>query len=85
MTWYYNDSIFTNDDIKDYVGFVYLITETSTNKQYIGQKVFWNKKAKKPLKGKVNRRLSKVPSDWTTYYGSNTTLKLLVEKNGGSL
>jgi len=82
MTWFINETPFTEEDIGTYVGFIYLITNKDTGKKYIGQKVFWNKVAKKPLKGKVNRRLSKKPSDWLTYHGSNDILKEEVSTRG---
>ena len=34
--WTFNDIPFTSQDIKSYVGFVYLITEIDTNKKYGG-------------------------------------------------
>jgi hypothetical protein len=82
MTWLYENEIFTEEKIGSYVGFIYMITEKDTGKKYIGQKVFWNKVAKKPLKGKVNRRISKKPSDWMQYHGSNDILKELVASRG---
>lgn len=80
MTWFYNDRIFTEQDIKDNIGFIYQITDTVNNKKYIGQKVFYNKVAKRPLKGMKNRRISKKQSDWQQYYGSNDLLKEIVDK-----
>lgn len=80
--WEYNGSIFEEEMIGNHIGFVYLIVEKDTNKKYVGQKIFFNKVAKKPLKGKKNRRISKKPSDWMDYYGSNEELKLRVEEQG---
>lgn len=82
MVWLYNGKEFTEEQIGKFVGFIYLITELDSNKQYIGQKVFFNKVAKKPLKGKKNRRISKKFSDWQTYFGSNEELKNLVAEKG---
>lgn len=82
MSWIYKNEEFTEDMIQSYVGFIYLITEVATGKQYVGQKVFWNKVAKPPLKGKTNWRISKKQSDWQTYHGSNDELKELVAKGG---
>lgn len=75
MSWYYEDKEFTESDISDYIGFIYIITELDTGKKYIGQKIFFNKVAKAPLKGKKNRRITKKSSDWQTYFGSNEELK----------
>ena len=38
--WLYNGLPFTSDDIGDYYGFVYRITNLCTGKQYIGRKYF---------------------------------------------
>lgn len=80
--WLYQEKEFTQEDIQDYVGFVYLITEINSSKLYIGQKVFFNKVARKPLKGKKNRRITKKFSNWEEYYGSNEELKQRVEEYG---
>ena len=36
--WFYKDTPFTSDDIGDFFGYVYLITNKSTGKKYIGKK-----------------------------------------------
>lgn len=84
MTWYHNNIEFDESQIENNVGFIYIITELSTNRQYIGQKIFHNKVAKKPLKGMKNRRISKKQSDWLSYYGSNDELKARVLELGDS-
>ena len=78
--WYYNGKIFDNS-IDDWYGFVYLITEKSTDKKYIGKKFFWKKKTLPPLKGQKRKRRSVVESDWKTYYGSSDLLNENVQKN----
>ena len=70
----YRNKLFDQTLIGNNVGFVYCITEINTGMQYIGQKVFWNKIAKKPLKGKSKRRIEKRASNWAEYYGSNEIL-----------
>ncbi len=82
MTWIYKGKPFTSDMIGDYVGFVYVITDKSTGKKYVGKKRLVNKKTLPPLKGKKNRRIRWVESDWQTYYGSSENVKLLLEKEG---
>ena len=82
MSWYYHNEIFTEEQIGTYTGYIYLITELDTGKRYVGQKVFFNKVSKKPLKGKKNRRISKKYSDWQDYFGSNEELKQAVIDKG---
>ena len=36
--WYYKGTAFTSDDIGDFFGYVYLITNKTTGKKYIGRK-----------------------------------------------
>ena len=61
---------FTSDDIGDFFGYVYLITNKSTGKKYIGRKYFMQKR--KPKGGK--RRVTS-ESDWKKYYGSSQNSK----------
>ena len=68
--WIYEGKPFTTDDIGDFFGFVYRITNLQTGKQYIGRKYFWSKR--KPRGGK--RRVTS-ESDWKKYYGSSDELK----------
>jgi hypothetical protein len=55
-------------------GFVYLITNLTTGRKYVGKKLAKFKKSRPPLKGRVNRRRSRVESDWRDYWGSNELL-----------
>jgi len=79
--WYYNDKPVTELP-EDCVGFVYLITNTTNNRKYIGKKLAQFSRTKPPLKGKKNRRRTKVESDWQTYYGSSDELNADVEQLG---
>lgn len=69
--WLYNDQEFTEDMIGDNIGFVYIITNLTNNKQYIGKKLFKFSKTKK-VKGK--KKKTKVASNWQFYFGSNEEL-----------
>lgn len=82
--WKCEQKVFDSVDIGDYIGFVYCITEISSGKKYIGKKIFKNKKAKPPLKGKKNRRISWVESDWKQYYGSSPRLLAQIKDVGES-
>jgi hypothetical protein len=81
MTWYFNNTNaeFTENDIGDNFGFVYLITHNPTGRKYIGKK-FFTKAATKQVKGK--RKRIRKSSDWLDYWGSNKTLQEEVKLNG---
>jgi len=63
-------------------GFVYLITNLTNNKKYIGKKLAKFKKTRPPLKGRKDKRRSKVESDWRDYWGSSDKLIADVEQLG---
>ena len=75
--WYYNGIPFTSDDIGDYFGFVYLITNKSNQRKYIGRKYLWQFRTPKGKKRKV-----KSESNWKEYYGSCPELKEDIDKLG---
>jgi len=78
MSWIYDGNIIEEIDPK-YCGFVYLITNNLTGRQYIGKKILKFKKTKQ-VNGKKKRFY--IESDWKTYYGSNTELSEDVKING---
>ena len=80
--WKYKGKEFTSEDIGDHVGFVYLITDKSNGKKYVGKKNFWSTRKLPPLKGQKRRRTKKSESDWKDYYGSSEEVKSLVESQG---
>ena len=80
--WYYKGNEFTSDDIGSHVGFVYIITDLSNGKKYVGKKKFISKTKRPPLKGKTRKRTIIKQSDWMDYYGSSEEVKLLVEQYG---
>lgn len=89
MTWTYNNTLFESipDDCTA-IGFVYLITNTISNKKYIGKKNFYTNRTKVKtvtlktgLKKKKNIKV-KAESDWMNYYGSSEDLKKDVELHG---
>ena len=67
--WLYEGKPFTTDDIGDFFGFVYRITNLQSGKQNIGRKYFYQ--FRKP-RGKS--RKVKSESDWQKYYGSSDEL-----------
>ena len=80
--WYYKGEEFTSEMIEDYVGFVYLITDKSNDKKYVGKKLLTSKRKLPPLKGKTRRRTVVKETDWQKYYGSSEEVKLMVEEKG---
>ena len=75
--WRYNERVFDSDDIGEYFGFVYLITNKSNQRQYIGRKYFWSFRKPPGKKRKVKQE-----SDWKKYYGSCPELKEDLKKYG---
>jgi hypothetical protein len=57
------------------IGFVYLITNLTTGRKYIGKKLAQFKRTKPPLKGKKRKRKTTVESDWRDYWGSSESLQ----------
>ena len=75
--WHYKGTAFTSDDIGNFFGYVYRITNIESGRQYIGRKYFYQKR--KPKGGK--RRITS-ESDWKRYYGSSDELKRDVKEFG---
>ena len=64
MNWQYNGEVFT-DVPKEMEGFVYMITNLTNNKKYIGKKHFWTRQ-----KDRKTGRRKTLESDWKNYFGS---------------
>jgi len=79
--WTYKGNT-VNELPEDCVGFVYLITNITNNRKYIGKKLAQFKKTRPPLKGKTRKRRSTVESDWREYWGSSEHLKHDVDTLG---
>jgi len=87
MTWLYE-----NQPVEilpeDCVGFVYIITNLSTDRKYIGKKLAkFSKTTYKTVKlkngtKKKKKIKSKIDSDWQDYYGSSPELTKDVESQG---
>ena len=80
--WLLGTTEFTSEMIGEYVGFVYIITDLTSSKMYVGKKLFSSKRTLPPLKGKTRKRKVIKESDWMSYYGSSEELMTLVENNG---
>ena len=81
MLWTYQGKTVENLP-EDCEAFVYLITNTTNGMKYVGKKLAKFRKTRPPLKGKINKRRSKVESDWRDYWGSSDHLQSDVEKLG---
>ena len=68
--WLYQSEPFL--DPGEHYGFVYIITNLLSGRQYIGKKFFWTLKRKQV--NKVRKRF-KVESDWKEYWSSSDELK----------
>ncbi len=87
MVWLFEN---THVDVlpEDCVGFVYLITNNTTGRKYIGKKLAkFSKTTYKVVKQKngIKKRKkirSKIESDWQLYYGSNDQLNQDIEQLG---
>lgn len=81
MTWLYNGAEFTTIEQAPpkSLGFIYLITQHSTGKRYIGRKLLTAGKTKTVAGVKKKIR---VESDWRTYWSSSPYLKELIKEVG---
>lgn len=78
--WLYRGNIITEKDIsQDQLGFIYIITQKSTGKKYIGRKMLWKTKTR-TIKGKKKKEI--VSSDWLTYWSSSPYLLDMIEEYG---
>ncbi len=73
MSWYYNNKEISELP-EDCEAFVYLITNLTNDRKYVGKKLAKFKTTKPPLKGKKNKRRGTKESDWKTYWGSSDHL-----------
>jgi hypothetical protein len=79
--WLYNGKEIGDDEIDGYAAFVYIITNITDNKRYIGKKIFKTIRRQK-VKGKTRRKKVEKESDWKSYFGSNIVLLSDVERLG---
>lgn len=77
--WTYQGAEYTGEDAVNFMGFVYLITNLVSGKEYVGKKLLWFSKTK-TVKGK--KKKTKVESDWRDYWSSSIDVKADVELLG---
>ena len=75
--WHFEGKPFLSENINDNFGFVYLITNLTNGRKYIGRKYFWSFRKPPGKKRKVKQE-----SDWKRYYGSCPELKEDIKKYG---
>lgn len=73
--WLFKNEVFDGPVDKTKEGFVYLITQLSTGKKYVGKKSFWTTQSYQKNGIKKKR---KIESAWRTYYGSSPRLKEVI-------
>jgi len=66
---------------EEFFGFVYLISNISSGKKYIGRKYFGTTRRIK-VKGKKRRKIIRKDSNWKSYTGSSKILNSDIEKLG---
>ena len=80
--WTLDGREFTSDDIGDFYGFVYRITNLSNGHDYVGRKYFNTVRKLKPLMGFKRKRKVIKETDWKEYWGSSKRLLEDIEKHG---
>lgn len=75
--WLYDGKVFESEDIKDYFGFCYILTDLENGIKYIGRKYFYSIRKKKGIRKKVRSE-----SDWKTYYSSSKKIQQMVLESG---
>jgi hypothetical protein len=77
--WILNEGVSINETT---FGFIYEITNLTTNKKYIGKKQCFMRIKRKPLKGKTRNRITIAESTWKTYTSSSNDLNEDIAKYG---
>lgn len=80
---YQGKEILTEEDIpfEKPMGFIYMITQKSTGKRYIGRKLLTSA-SKKTINGK--KKKVRVQSDWQKYWSSSPQIKEWIKEAGGT-
>tara|TARA_R110000787_G_scaffold36195_1_gene92654 strand:- start:439 stop:864 length:426 start_codon:yes stop_codon:yes gene_type:complete len=67
---------------EDFYGFIYIITNTTNKRKYIGKKQCKTIVKYPPLKGKKNKRHIQKETDWRSYSGSSDWLNSDIQSEG---
>ncbi|MHB8123863.1 MAG: hypothetical protein ACYDG4_17205 [Desulfuromonadaceae bacterium] len=82
MTWLYKGQPLETEEsipVPKAIGFIYLITQLSTGKRYIGRKLL-TRAGRKTVNGKTKK--IRLASDWQNYWSSSPDLKELIAAVG---
>ena len=75
--WLYDGKVFESEDINDYFGFCYILTDLENGMKYIGRKYFHSVRKKKGIRKRVRSE-----SDWKSYYSSSKKIQRMVQESG---
>ena len=75
--WLYDGKVFESEDINEYFGFCYILTDLENGMKYIGRKYFYSVRKKKGIRKKVRSE-----SDWKSYYSSSKKIQQMVQESG---
>lgn len=75
--WTFEGRTFLPEDIGEYFGFVYMITNLTNGRKYIGRKYFYTIRKQSGKSRRVRKE-----SNWKEYYGSSDELKEDIEVIG---
>ena len=70
LKWIHNGKHMTYIPNDKYYGFVYLVTQISTGREYVGKKAFWSEK-----EGEIKE------SNWLNYATSSKELQMTIKEN----
>lgn len=80
MDWTYKNQLLSDEMIPEKaIGFIYIITHTTSGKKYLGRKLL-TKAHRRQKNNKIIK--SRVQSDWRDYYSSSPFLIEMVEQEG---
>ena len=80
MEWLFEGKILDEENIPKWaIGFIYMITQKSTGKRYIGRKLL-TKASRKTINGKTKK--TRIESDWKTYWSSSPEMKNIIKECG---
>ena len=77
--WLYDGKVFESEDINDYFGFCYLLTDLENGMKYIGRKYFYSFRK---IRGRGAHKRMKSESDWKSYYSSSKKVQQIVLESG---